>query len=134
MLFRSIIQKIQKVQEKALGGLVRALALGGKLFGYGGGDKIKGALEAGEFVLRKEAVRHYGDWLFDAYNNMKIPKNHAAQAVSAMSAHSFGKDKSAPEVTLRFLGPNREEARVTSERDEAQKLIRLLQRSGVNFA
>ena len=130
----TIIKIIREVHEKALGGLVRTFALGGKLFGYGGGDKIKGSLEAGEFILRKEAVRHYGNWLFDAYNNMKIPKNHAVQAVSAMSAHSFVKDKSAPEVTLRFLGPNREEARVTSERDEAQKLIRLLQRFGVNFA
>lgn len=55
----------------AAGGYAR---LGGRLPGYGGGDRIRALLEAGEFVLRKEAVNRYGPATFAAYNAMQVPR------------------------------------------------------------
>ena len=46
---------------------------GGALGGYGGGDRIRALLEAGEFVIRKEAVRKYGRGLFTSLNAMRLP-------------------------------------------------------------
>ncbi|WP_293932134.1 phage tail tape measure protein [Iodobacter sp.] len=45
---------------------------GGALAGYGGGDRIPALLEAGEFVLRKEAVRKYGSGLIWRLNQMNF--------------------------------------------------------------
>jgi len=59
------------VDAKAAGGLA-GLASGARLAGYGGGDRIRALLEAGEFVVRKEAVRKYGAGLFQALNAMKL--------------------------------------------------------------
>ena len=60
----------ESVEAKRNGGPV-GFASGGKLPGYGGGDKIRALLEAGEFVIRKEAVSKYGVGLFHALNAMK---------------------------------------------------------------
>jgi len=61
------------------GGLVAAMSRGGnwlrmlgKLPGWGGGDRIRALLEAGEFVVRKEAVAKYGAGLFEGLNNLRI--------------------------------------------------------------
>jgi len=55
-----------------LGGIIRA-ALGGKLPGYGGGDRRLFLLEDGEFIIRKEAVSRFGDGVFHALNNLRLP-------------------------------------------------------------
>ncbi len=55
------------------GGLLQ-LQNGGKLPGYGGGDRNLALLEDGEFVIRKEAVSHFGADLFSKLNNLKLPK------------------------------------------------------------
>lgn len=68
------------VQEKQAGGLVAHLSHGAKLPGYGGGDRIRALLEAGEFVVRKEAVRHYGATLFDALNSMRVSVSDGVKA------------------------------------------------------
>ncbi|MBF0421894.1 MAG: phage tail tape measure protein [Magnetococcales bacterium] len=47
-------------------------ARGGMLPGYGGGDKIRALLEAGEFVVNKDAVRRYGPSFMDAINQMQL--------------------------------------------------------------
>jgi len=60
---------VKTVKESRWGGL---MSLGGKLPGWGGGDRIRALLEAGEFVIRKEAVRKYGAAFFDALNSMKL--------------------------------------------------------------
>lgn len=73
---KTITVVTKQVAQKAVGGLVRAFAAGGKLAGYGGGDKIRALLEAGEFVIRKEAVRKYGAAMFNAYNSMMMPSSH----------------------------------------------------------
>lgn len=62
----------------ATGGKV--LASGGKLSGYGGGDRIRALLEAGEYVIRKEAVRKYGKALFDLLNGMRVPVHSVLSA------------------------------------------------------
>lgn len=67
------------VDAKASGGPVFARA-GRKLSGYGGGDRIRAMLEAGEFVVRKEAVRKYGAGLFHSLNAMKLDLNNAVRA------------------------------------------------------
>jgi len=60
----------KNVEAKQTGGPV-GFARGGRLPGYGGGDRIRALLEAGEFVIRKEAVSKYGAGLFHALNAMK---------------------------------------------------------------
>ena len=56
-------------ESHALGGMI-GFAKGGRLPGYGGGDRIHAVLEAGEFVVRKEAVGQYGMGLLNAINNI----------------------------------------------------------------
>jgi len=58
--------------EKKKGGFIERLARGRKLPGFGGGDKIRALLEAGEWVIKKEAVNKYGSALFEALNNMSF--------------------------------------------------------------
>ena len=59
----------RNVQAKAGGGWVAAanqvvaLARGGRLPGYGGGDKVRALLEPGEFVVRKERARMFSGLL-----------------------------------------------------------------------
>jgi len=69
---------VQEVRESQSGGLIERLSGGGwprrsgKLPGWGGGDRIRALLEAGEYVVRKEAVAKYGVALFQALNNMRL--------------------------------------------------------------
>ncbi|MBF0097510.1 MAG: phage tail tape measure protein [Magnetococcales bacterium] len=71
---RVITYTVRQVTEEgyAVGGPV-GLARGGSLPGFGGGDRIRALLEAGEFVVRKEAVRKYGVGLLDTINRMRWP-------------------------------------------------------------
>lgn len=64
----------REVVRHRWGGLVQRFARGGKLPGYGGGDRISALLEAGEFVIRKEAVAKFGSGLFHALNNLRLPE------------------------------------------------------------
>ena len=52
--------------------VIRA-ATGRVIPGFGGGDKVKALLEAGEGIARKEAVRMFGSKFHYAYNNMDLP-------------------------------------------------------------
>ncbi len=47
---------------------------GGKLPGYGGGDRNPVLAEDGEWFIRKEAARKYGDSFLSAINSMSLPK------------------------------------------------------------
>jgi len=67
------------VEAKKTGGMV-GLAGGGKLAGYGGGDRIRALLEAGEFVVRKEAVQKYGAALFNGLNAMSLNLSDVVRA------------------------------------------------------
>ncbi|MBU0994119.1 MAG: hypothetical protein KJ737_16635 [Proteobacteria bacterium] len=84
------------VEEKSTGGIVGwglKLARGGKLPGFGGGDRIKALLEAGEFVVRKEAVKKYGAGLLEMINGLRfpipdMPRRYAAGGYVAPSTSS----------------------------------------------
>lgn len=65
---------------------------GGKLPGYGGGDRIHALLEAGEFVVRKEAVSRYGVAALQALNTMKLPRFQTGGVVGAADASRTGID------------------------------------------
>lgn len=77
--YKDIYIRIHETRAKAQGGPIYA-SVGRKLTGYGGGDKIRALLEAGEFVIRKEAVRKYGANLFEALNSMRVD---AAETIKA---------------------------------------------------
>lgn len=72
--YKDIYVRVHQQQAKRFGGIIEPVhaAVGRKLPGYGGGDKIKALLEAGEFVIRKEAVKKYGSGLFEALNAMRV--------------------------------------------------------------
>ncbi len=69
---------VQRVETNQLGGEIQRFSKGGwnrlfgKLPGWGGGDRIRALLEAGEYIIRKEAVRKYGAGLFEALNSMRL--------------------------------------------------------------
>lgn len=69
---------IQITQGRRMGGLIGGapdrFARGGKLPGYGGGDRIPALLESGEFVIRKESVKKFGAHVFAAMNNLRLPE------------------------------------------------------------
>ena len=73
------------VEKRQSGGLIGAarLARGGKLPGFGGGDRISALLEAGEYVIRKEAVAKFGAPLFDALNRLRLPDLSALLPIPA---------------------------------------------------
>lgn len=71
---REMTVTIKKVEKDALGGPAGGVyGGGGSLPGWGGGDKINALLEAGEWVIRKEAVKKYGSGFFSALNSMSLP-------------------------------------------------------------
>jgi hypothetical protein len=59
--------------KRSLG--IPGFQLGGRIPGYGGGDKVPALLEKGEFVVRKEVAREYGDVL----ENINRGENYAIQ-------------------------------------------------------
>nr|WP_319491802.1 phage tail tape measure protein [uncultured Desulfobacter sp.] len=77
------------VSENQAGGPILAASAGafvrraGRLGGYGGGDRIKSLLEAGEFIIRKEAVAKYGASFFSALNSMRLNLPDVQGAVRA---------------------------------------------------
>jgi hypothetical protein len=69
--------------RRKLGGAIRsAFDIGGKLRGYGGGDKVRALLEPGEYVVRKEAVKKYGEGVFSALNNMRMASEDVGSTVA----------------------------------------------------
>ena len=62
----------------------------GSLGGYGGGDKVKALLEAGEFIVRKEAVRALGIARLHAINSGVIPKFQHGGMVNPIQKFSTG--------------------------------------------
>jgi tape measure domain-containing protein len=119
---REVKVVIREVQARATGGLIHRLASGGKLPGYGGGDRISALLEAGEYVIRKEAVAKFGSGLFHALNNLRIPEIPRF----ATGGPVGGGDSMT--VNLAFSGGS--SVPVTSTREQARALIREFDRMG----
>lgn len=61
----------EPIQKFNTGGFARKT---GKLGGYGGGDKVKALLEAGEFIIKKETVKMLGLDTLHRINEGNIPK------------------------------------------------------------
>lgn len=106
------IIRVKEVREASTGGEAAPGYAGGgwprlfgKLSGWGGGDRIRALLEAGEFIVRKEAVAKYGAGLFHALNSMRldIPKLLAGFALPQLEA--------APRTAYAMGGP----VRITSD-------------------
>jgi len=70
---KGITVTMRTVQARAAGGMIQRFASGGRLAGYGGGDRIPALLEAGEYIIRKEAVSRFGAGIFHALNNLRLP-------------------------------------------------------------
>ncbi len=115
------------MQKFNMGGLAKMLAFGGRLSGYGGGDKIKALLEQGEFVVRKEAVRRYGTAFMNAINSMQFSGGDKRFQTGGSVGQGRG---SLDTVNLNFnLG--RETVRLQGESGEVKRLITLLRREGL---
>lgn len=82
---RTVWINVKEVVQKATGGPI-GFARGGKLPGYGGGDRISALLEAGEYVIRKEAVSKFGSGLFHALNSLRLPEIPRFAAGGSVSA------------------------------------------------
>jgi len=102
---RVIYIDVVKRERKSLGGIVSRLAMGGRLAGYGGGDRIPALLEAGEFIMRKESVRHFGAGIFRALNNLQLPELPKFAAGGPVSAPNVT-ENSAGAVTINFSFPS----------------------------
>jgi TP901 family phage tail tape measure protein len=121
------------VEQHSVGGLVGAgvkrFAVGGHLPGYGGGDRIQALLEAGEFVMRKEAVRRYGLGAMMAINSMRAPLPAYAVGgivgIPSAPAANHGGGREVLDINLRLPG-SAEPVRVSAERGEAERLVQAL--------
>ncbi|MBF0629175.1 MAG: hypothetical protein HQL91_13235 [Magnetococcales bacterium] len=78
----------QETEAHSQGGLA-GFARGGFLPGWGGGDKIRALLEAGEFVLNRHAVRLYGLDRLYAMNRMKLNPADIPRFVQGGLVRSF---------------------------------------------
>ena len=117
----------------------------GSLPGWGGGDKIRALLEAGEFIVRKEAVRKYGVDLLYALNGMRlnigstikaqvgglipsVPRIPNVQPVRMASGGAVaGASRPAQVVELRFSGGS-----LYGDRGSVDGLLRQLEEAGMS--
>lgn len=119
---------LQAVQALATGGGVRNILSGGRLAGYGGGDRRLLLGEDGEFMIRKEAVRRYGVNLFAALNGLRLPELPHFAAVGMVGALPGGSSGEAMTVNLAFQGGA--SVPVTTTREQARQLLREIERMG----
>lgn len=110
---------VNGVSNYQVGGQAGYPRRAGRLPGWGGGDRIRALLEAGEFIVRKEAVRKYGVGLFHALNGMTmnmgsvikaqvgglIPRLPSTQPIRMRNGGAVGGAAKPSEVVeLRFSG------------------------------
>ena len=84
---KTVTVTVKTVEAKSGGGPV-GFARGGRLPGFGGGDRINALLEAGEFVQNKHATAYYGDGLMHAINSRRISKDALMAAMSGIGGGS----------------------------------------------
>ena len=113
----------ETVQRRRWGGLVTRyadavehhLARGGKLPGYGGGDRVPAMLEAGEFVVRKEAVARFGEGFFEHLNSLRLPD------LSGLAAASAGPSRT---VNINLTLPSGDTYQMTTDPATADRIER----------
>ena len=121
ILLKDILKiKLPKFQT---GGYI-ALQNGGKLNGYGGGDRNLALLEDGEFVIRKEAVSHFGANLFEKLNNLKLPKFQTGGYIGNLNNSGNLKNDS---IDLNFNIGNKSYT-LNTQRNVAEELVRELKK------
>ena len=96
------------------------LRKGAKLAGYGGGDRIPAVLEAGEGVLRKEAVRWMGADRFHALNRMQMPDFSGLFAAATPAAAAAVDNKYT--VNVNFMMPGGRSVPMLTTQKGAQDL------------
>jgi hypothetical protein len=119
------------VPARASGGLVQRFAAGGQAFrrmvgrisgpGTGTSDSVPAMLSNGEYVIKAASVRKYGAGLLDQINRGV----YGPAAAPATPAN---------EMRLVLSGPQGTTARVSTSRDEAQRLIKVLTAAGMKLA
>lgn len=125
---REIIFYIKEVQQKAAGGMVHKLAAGGRLPGYGGGDRIPALLEAGEYIIRKEAVNRFGAGIFHALNNLRLPEIPRFATGGPVGAGAGGADGTGS-ITIDFSFPGESsQPRGTFSTADADSLLQIMER------
>ena len=77
---------------------------GGKIPGYGGGDKIQALLEAGEYVINKQSAAVYNP-ILNAINNDKVQRFASGGMVRPQYAFS-GQEVQDIVTTTRATGSN----------------------------
>lgn len=104
----------------------------GKLGGYGGGDKIKALLEAGEFIIRKESVKKLGLDRLNQINDGQLPKFKHGGSVSPIPRFATGGSvtSTTPNKTVNLnLNIGGETFKMMSDEDVANSLANYLERS-----
>jgi hypothetical protein len=122
ILNEEIKEKLPKFQT---GGLLQ-LQTGGKLAGYGGGDRNLALLEDGEFVIRKEAVRAFGVDLFHKLNNLQLPKFQVGGLVGNLP--SVNNSQPADLVNINFTLPNNKSYTLQGSEEIARALASEIKR------
>ena len=110
-----------------IGGDPARYARGGKLPGYGGGDRIPALLESGEFVIRKEAVRKFGAHVFTALNNLRLPELPDLSALLPPLPRPVAATPGASMV-LELKLPGGDTVAATVSGDDAERLARFNRR------
>ncbi|NCC91690.1 MAG: hypothetical protein EOM10_00170 [Opitutae bacterium] len=135
----TIYEKV--VPARANGGLVQRFASGGqpsfrRMSGMISGpgtatsDSIPALLSDGEYVVRAASVKKYGAAMLAAINNgVYRPWSAPVLPASGQTSLDHGQD-----MRLTISGPRGNTARVSTSRDEARKLVKLLQSAGVSIA
>jgi TP901 family phage tail tape measure protein len=106
----------------------------GKLNGYGGGDKVKALLEAGEFIIRKEAVKALGlDRLYQI-NQGRLPKYQTGGEVGKPALPRFNTggavtSTSSGKVVELNLNMGGQTFKTTTDEEVATQLANYLKRS-----
>lgn len=125
----------QAFLRKKQGGFIEPLeAQTGRHFpGYGGGDKIPALLEAGEFVLRKEAVRKMGLSAITAINKMDLSGLLANLTAPIQKLQEGGivKPQGSSETINLNLSLERKTLSTTAPRDPAKKFFKDLKRINI---
>ena len=116
---------VERTVQRRFGGSV-GFARGGKLAGYGGGDRIPALLEAGEYVIRKEAVARFGAGIFHALNNLRLP-DIPRFATGGLAGAGAG--VSGDTVTINFSFPGEQsQPQGRFSREDADNMVRIMKR------
>jgi TP901 family phage tail tape measure protein len=93
---KDLLKNFDKLKDKTVTvttkyrtvGAPAGYAKGGKLPGFGGGDRHPILAESGEWIINKFAVRKFGDAFMSSINNMTLPKFKDGGKVGASLASS----------------------------------------------